>query len=204
MSIPVFKCVQGSVLPVRPRGELLKGWLPGTIVNFVLSDDGRYMDVDVAVKFPHKSSNGGCFTLNGSYELRADFDRRFANQNEISGMWTPDEHIQLTKNEENKILEFDENHQLSKMGQDITTVNFDGGCYRIYTFERYDNLYLETNGEQGGEIDWKTHIGENLGTSPRSLFTTLDNNVVDEVPSYRIGNYAQDENGKWFIFIVRR
>lgn len=204
MSIPVFKCVEGSVLPMRPRGQLLKGWLPGTIVNFVPSDDGRYMDVDVATKFPHKSSNGGLFTLNGSYELREGFDRRFANQNEPSGLWTADERIQFTKNEQNKILEFDENHQLSKMGEDITTVNFDGGCYKLYTFERYDNLYLETNGEQGGEIDWKSHVGENLGTSPRSLFTTLDNNVVDEVPSYRIGNYAQDENGKWFIFIVRR
>lgn len=202
--MPVFKCVEGSVLPVRPRGELLKGWLPGTIVNFVPSDDGRYMDVDVATKYPHKASNGGLFTLNGSYELRPGFDRRFANQNETSGMWTPDECIQFTKNEENKILEFDENHQVSKFGEDITTVNFDGGCYRIYTFEKYDNEYLESNGARGGEIDWKSRIGENLGTSPRSLFTTLDNNVIDELPSYRIGNYAQDENGKWFVFIVRR
>ena len=202
--MPVFKCVEGSVLPVRPRGELLKGWLPGTIVNFVPSDDGRYMDVDVATKYPHKASNGGLFTLNGSYELRPGFDRRFANQNETSGMWTPDECIQFTTNEENKILEFDENHQVSKFGEDITTVNFDGGCYRIYTFEKYDNEYLESNGARGGEIDWKSRIGENLGTSPRSLFTTLDNNVIDELPSYRIGNYAQDENGKWFVFIVRR
>lgn len=204
MSIPCFKCVQGSVLPVRPRGELLKGWLPGTIVNFIPSDDGKYLDVDVAAKYPNKSSNGGCFTLNGSYELLPGFDRRFPNQNEKSGLWTPDEHIQLTKNEQNKILEFDEYHQLSKMGEDITTVNFDGGCYRIYTFERFDNKYIESNGRIGGEINWKEHIGENLGTSPRSLFTSLDNNVIDELPSYRVGNYTQDENGKWFIFIVRR
>lgn len=204
MSIPVFKGVEGSVLPVRPRGQLLKGWLPGTIVNFIPSDDGRYMDVDVATKFPHKSSNGGCFTLNGSYELKQGFDKRFANQNEPSGLWTPDEYIQFTKNEENKILQFDSNYQLDKMGEDITTINFDGGCYRIYTFEKYDNKYIESNGKQGGEIDWKAHVGENLGTSPRSLFTTLQNNVIDELPSYRIGNFTQDENGKWFVFIVRR
>ena len=37
MSIPVFKQVVGSTLPMRPRGGMLKGWLPGTIVNFVNS-----------------------------------------------------------------------------------------------------------------------------------------------------------------------
>lgn len=204
MSIPVFKQVEGSLLPMRPRGDMLKGWLPGTIVNFIPSDDGKYLDVDLATKHPHKASNGGLFTLNGSYELSNKFDRRFANQNEPTGLWTPDEYIQYTKNEENMALEFDDMHQLSKMGKDITTVNFDGGCYKIYTFERYDNLYLETNGREGSEINWRQCVGETLGTSPRSLFTSLDNNVVDEVPSYRVGNYTQDENGKWYILIVRR
>lgn len=204
MSIPVFKHVEGSLLPMRPRGDMLKGWLPGTLVNFIPSKDGKFLDVDLAVKYPSKSSNGGLFTLNGSYELSPEFDRRFANQNEASGMWTPDEYIQYTKNEENKALEFDNANQLDKIGKDITTVNFDGGCYRIYTFEKYDNKYLETNGREGGEIDWHSHVGETLGTSPRSLFTSLDNNVVDELPSYRVGSYAQDENGKWYVLIVRR
>ena len=90
MSLPVFKVKEGSVLPLRPRGELLKGWLPGTIVNFIPSQDDKYMDIDLAVKYPHKSSNGGLFTMNGSYELTSLFDRRFANQNEPTGLWTPD------------------------------------------------------------------------------------------------------------------
>ena len=204
MSIPVFRAKEGSVLPLRPRGELLKGWLPGTIVNFIPSDDGRFIDCDVAAKYPHKASNGGMFTMNGSYDLGPGFDRRFANQNEPSGFWTPDEMIQYSKGEENFGIQFDRAGLVSKLGKDITTVNFDGGCFRVYTFERYDNEYLESEGASGGEINWRDHIGETLGTSPRSLFTSLDNNVIDEVPAYRVGNYAQDENGKWFIFIVRR
>lgn len=40
MSIPVFKLREGMVLPVRPRGKMLNGWLPGTVVNFVSSSDG--------------------------------------------------------------------------------------------------------------------------------------------------------------------
>jgi hypothetical protein len=57
------------------------------------------MDIDIATKFPQKSSNGGLFTINGSYELKSGFDRRFANQNEPTGLWTPDEMVQLSKNE---------------------------------------------------------------------------------------------------------
>ena len=204
MSIPVFRAKEGSVLPLRPRGELLKGWLPGTVVNFIPSDDGHFMDCDVAAKYPHRSSNGGMFTINGSYFLKTGFDRRFANQNEPTGLWTPDEMIQWTKGDENFGIDFDMNGLVNRIGKDITTVNFDGGCFRVYTFERYDNEYLESNGASGGEINWRDHIGETLGTSPRSLFTTLQNNVIDDVPAYRVGNYAQDENGKWFIFIVRR
>lgn len=142
--------------------------------------------------------------MNGSYHFLPGFDNRFPNQNEPSGFWTPDETIQYTKGEENYGIEFDHAGLVSRIGKDITTVNFDGGCFRIYTFERYDNEYLESNGASGGEINWKEHIGETLGTSPRSLFTSLDNNIIDEVPAYRVGNYAQDENGNWFIFIVRR
>lgn len=205
MSIPVFKQSQGSLLPMRPRGEMLKrGWIPGTIVNFIPSQDGKFLNVDLATSQPNKASNGGLFTLNGSYELTEHFDRRFANQNEPSGFWTPDEYIQYTKNEENQLLQFDELHQLEKMGKDITTINFDGGCYKIYTFQRYDNKYLESNGKEGGQINWYEHVGETLGTSPRSLFTSLDNNVVDELPSYRVGNYAKDEDGRWYVLIVRR
>lgn len=204
MSIPVFRAKEGGVLPVRPRGELLKGWLPGTIVNFIPSDDNHFMDCDVAIKYPHKSSNGGMFTMNGSYSFRTGFDRRFANQNEPSGLWTPDERIQWTKSEENFGIEFDGMGLVSGIGKDITTVNFDGGAFRIYTFERYDNDYLESEGTIGGEINWREHVGETLGTSPRSLFTTLDNNVIDDLPAYRVGNYAQDENGKWFVLMVRR
>ena len=204
MSIPVFKQVVGSTLPMRPRGGMLKGWLPGTIVNFVNSQDGNFLDVDLASNFPHKSSNGGLFTLNGSYELSSQFDRRFANNNESSGFWTPDEYIQYTKNEQNNLIQFDNSHQLQKIGKDITTVNFDGGCFRIYTFQKYDNEYLESNGASGGEINWNQHVGETVGTSPRSLFTSLDNNVIDEVPSYRVGKYSRDENGKQYILIVRR
>lgn len=204
MSIPVFRAKEGSTLPVRPRGELLKGWLPGTIVNFIPSDDNHFMDCDVAAKYPHKSSNGGMFTMNGSYDFRAGFDRRFANQNEPSGFWTPDERIQWAKNEENFGIEFDRMGLVSGIGKDITTVNFDGGVFRLYTFERYDNDYLELEGANGGEINWQEHVGETLGTSPRSLFTTLGNNIIDEVPAYRVGNYAQDDDGKWFVLIVRR
>ena len=204
MSIPVFRAKEGSVLPLRPRGEMLKGWLPGTVVNFIPSDDGRFMDMDLAAKYPHKASNGGLFTINGSYDLLSGFDRRFANINEPTGFWTPDEMVQYTKGEENLALEFDRQGLLARLGKDLTTVNYDGGCFRVYTFEQYDNEYLESGGASGGEINWREHIGETLGTSPRSLFTTLQNNVIDEVPAYRVGNYARDENGKWFIFIVRR
>ena len=204
MSLPIFRAKQGSLLPVRPRGQLLKGWLPGTVVNFIPSDDYRYMDVDVAAKYPNKASNGGMFTMNGSYEFKSTFDRRFANQNEPDGLWTPDERLQLVKNENNYEIEFDNNMQLSKYGKDIVTVNYEGGCFRVYTFERFDNEYIESNGHKGKEINWKEHIGETLGTSPRSLFTSLDNNIIHEVPAYRVGNFAQDQNGKWFIFIVRR
>jgi len=192
------------VLPLRPRGELLKGWLPGTIVNFIPSDDNRFLNCDIAAKYPHKASNGGMFTMNGSYFFKSGFDRRFANQNEPTGFWTPDEMVQLAKGEENLDLDFDSMGLVSRLGKDLTTVNFDGGCFRVYTFERYDNEFLESNGASGGEIDWREHVGETLGTSPRSLFTTLQNNVIDEVPSYRVGNYARDDNGKWFILIVRR
>ena len=204
MSLPVFKAKQGSVLPLRPRGQLLKGWLPGTIVNFIPSEDDKYMDIDLAVKYPHKSSNGGLFTMNGSYELTSLFDRRFANQNEPTGLWTPDETIQLTKSEQNFDIQFDNNLQLSKLGKDLTTVNYDGGCFRLYVFERYDNEFLQSNGQRGREINWHEHVGQTLGTSPRSLFTTLDNNVVDDRPSYRVGNYGIDQNGKHYLFIVRR
>lgn len=204
MSLPVFKAKQGAVLPLRPRGQLLKGWLPGTIVNFIPSEDDKYMDIDLAVKYPHKSSNGGLFTMNGSYELTSLFDRRFANQNEPTGLWTPDETIQLTKSEQNFDIQFDNNLQLSKLGKDLTTVNYDGGCFRLYVFERYDNEFLQSNGQRGGEINWHEHVGQTLGTSPRSLFTTLDNNVVDDRPSYRVGNYGIDQNGKHYLFIVRR
>lgn len=192
------------MLPLRPRGELLKGWLPGTIVNFIPSDDNRFLNCDIAAKYPHKASNGGMFTMNGSYFFKSGFDRRFANQNEPTGFWTPDEMVQLAKGEENLDLDFDSMGLVSRLGKDLTTVNFDGGCFRVYTFERYDNEFLESNGASGGEIDWREHVGETLGTSPRSLFTTLQNNVIDEVPSYRVGNYARDDNGKWFILIVRR
>lgn len=204
MSIPVFRYKQGSVLPLRPRGDLLKGWLPGTAVNFIPSDDNKFMNIDLASKYPHKASNGGLFTLNGSYQFRSGFDRRFANDNEPSGLWTPDEYVQLTKSDQNWAIQFDQNKQLSKIGRDITTVNFDGGCFKIYTFEKYDNDFLTSDGHSGGQINWREHVGQTLGISVRSLFTTLDNNVVDEVPSYRIGTYAKDQNDKWFVLIVRR
>ncbi|MBR4316158.1 MAG: hypothetical protein IKP65_04220 [Alphaproteobacteria bacterium] len=113
----------------------------------------------MAANYPDRASNGGMFTMIGSYEFKSSFDRRFANQNEPDGLWTPDETLQLAKNENNRELEFDENMQLSKIGKDIVTVNYDGGCFRVYTFERFDNEYIESNGSKGKEINWKEHIG---------------------------------------------
>lgn len=206
MSIPVFKMRDGVSLSARPMGQMLKGWLPGTIVNFVqLEDqDGKYLGVDWASKQPNAVGAGG-FTINGSYEFKNNFDFRFANDNEPSGFWTPDQMIKYTKSEQNYTLQFDvENHQLSKMGKDITTINFDGGVFRIYTFEKYDNEYIESNGKRGKEIDWKSKVGTLLGCSSRSLFTTEENNVLSEIYEYRIGGIYKDENGKQYIYAVRR
>jgi hypothetical protein len=89
------------------------------------------------------------------------------------------------------------------MGKDLTTINFDGGIYRVYTFEKYDNEYLNSNGEKGKEINWEEHVGELCGCSPRSLFTTLDNNVLNNPCEYRIAGVYRDDNNKKYIWIVR-
>ena len=98
MSIPVFRLREGMVLPVTPKGKMLNGWLPGTVVNFVPSNNGT-LEVDWASENPNNIGCGG-FTINGSYDLLNGFDFRFANQNEESGFWTPDERVRYAKGEE--------------------------------------------------------------------------------------------------------
>ncbi len=203
MSIPVFKLREGMVIPVKPKGKMLNGWLPGTIVNFVQSDSND-LCVDWASEYPNNVGICG-FTINGSYDLLDNFDFRFANQNEKSGFWTADEVVKYAMSEENYALDFDNvNKQLTRQGKDLCSIVYEGGCFRIYTFERYDNEYIVSNGASGGEIDWKAKTGKLLGVSPRSLFTSDDNNVIDELLEYRVGNFCQDEYGKWYIYAVRR
>lgn len=206
MSLPVFRLRDGTTLPCKPIGQMRKGWIPGTLINYIqLEDDnGKYLGCDWATKQPDVGGIGG-FTINGSYELKNGFDFRFANNNESSGMWTPDEGIIFSKSEENYTLEFEKiNHQLQKEGKDTTTINYEGGCFRIYTFEKYDNEYITSNGVKGGEIDWKSKVGTLLACSVRSLFTTEENNVLTELLEYRIGGFYKDEHGKEYIYAVRR
>lgn len=203
MSRAVFRIHDGATIPAIPSGNLLNGWIAGTVVNFVYNTEGKYVYVDWAAKFPNKVGAGG-FLINGSYILKSSFDFKFANDNEPSGLWTPDETLQYTKGEENLSLEFDNKKQLSVLGKGITSVNFDGGCFKIYTFEKYDEEYLQSNGASGREIDWNAHIGELLGVSSRSLFTTFENSVLDEPYEYRIAGYYQDDIGKQCVLAVRR
>ena len=206
MSLPIFRLRDGATLPVRPSGDMLKGWLPGTIVNFIQNEDdesGHYLKVDLACKYPSKVGAGG-FTINGSLQLQKDFDFRYANNNEKSGFWTADECLQNTKGEQNYALEFDMNHQLQRMGKDLTTINYQSGVFKIYTFEKYDNEYINSDGLVGGQIDWKSKVGTLMGISPRSLFTSFDNNVCEDLSEYRVGGFYKDENGKEFIYAVRK
>ena len=204
MSLPIYRLKQGDTVQVIPTGDMLNGWIPGTIVNFVQSENklGTYLSVQLASKSKKLKESCG-FTLNGSCQLNNMFDYRFANDNEKSGRWTPDQNLAYTKSEQNYTLQFDENKQLSRSGNGITTINFDGGIFGIYTFEKYDNEYIESNGEKGKEIIWEDHVGELCGCSPRSLFTTLDNNVLKNPCEYRIGGVYYDQNNKKYIWIVR-
>jgi len=199
MSKPVFKITDSAKVPAVPSGDLLYGWIPGTIVNFVKGTDKKSLTVDKAHKFTNKQGVGG-FLINGSYSLKGSFPFAFANNNERSGKWTPDEMVQLSKSEENIELVYDE--LLSSQGKGLTTVNYDGGCFKVYTFEKYDNAYINSNGQSGNVINWDNHIGELCGCSPRSLFTTIDNNVLVSPIEYRIGGKFKDEQGE-YIYIVR-
>ena len=202
MSKPVFKLCVGNTLPAIPDGDLLKGWLPGTIVNFVYSTENKYPHICLASAMTDVCGVGG-FLINGSAEFLNGFDRMFANDNESSGLWTPDEMVQLAKPDENTVQTFDSNSQLEKLGKGLVAVNFDGGLFKFYVYEKYDNDYIESNGETGGEIDWQSKIGTLFGCSPRSLFTSIDNNVCVEPMEYRVGGIFSDENGK-YILAVRR
>lgn len=206
MSIPVHRLSTPPTIQAKPVGKMLNGWLPGTIINYVYDEDNKYLAIDhasaCAQRYPKLDGVGG-FVINGSYELKNGFDFRFPNDNEKSGRWTPDEMVQLTKSEENKELSFDDQHLLAKCGKDLTTVVFEGGCFKLYTFEKYDNEYINSNGTSGGQIDWKAQIGQLFGCSPRSLFTTIQNNVCLYPMEYRIGGIFKDELGE-FIYMVRK
>ena len=206
MSIPIQRITVGATLPIKPVGEMLKGWLPGTIVNFYPDTDirnNKYLCADWASKFPNNVGAGG-FTMNGSLRLNNNFNFKYANDNEPNGLWSADEQIQFTKGEENLALEFDSNKQLSYMGKNITTINFDGGVFKIYTFEKYDEDYLSSDGASGDIVDWESNIGKLMGISSRSLFTTDENSVISEPYEYRVGGVFTDENGKKYVVGVRR
>lgn len=206
MSIPIYRLSSPPTIQAKPSGRMLNGWLPGTIINYVYDEDGKYLAIDHAAacseRVPDLDGVGG-FVINGSYELKQGFDFRFPNDNEKSGYWTPDEMVLLTKSEENKELTFDNNGLLDKCGKDLTTVVFEGGCFKLYTFEKYDNEYINSNGQSGGEINWKAYIGQLFGCSPRSLFTSLDNNVCMSPMEYRLGGIFKDELGE-FLYMVRK
>lgn len=202
MSIPIMRLRQGATLPVKPTGDMLKGWLPGTLVNFVQGKDGHYLTVDLAINIKNKKGCGG-FTVNGSYNLKNNFDFRFANDNQ-KGFWTPDQNVYLSKSEQNYGFQIDSSKKTFIQGKDLTTINFDGGVFRIYTYQKYDNEYIQSNGQRGGQINWKNHVGQLFGCSCRSLFTTLQNNVLDQPCEYRIGGIYEDQFGKTYIVGVRR
>lgn len=199
MSKPIFRITDSSKIQAIPSGDLLYGWIPGTIVNFVQGSNKKYLTIDKAHKHPNKQGVGG-FLLNGSYNLKGSFPFAYANDNERSGKWTPDEMIQRAKSEENIELVYDD--LLERQGNGLVTVNYDGGCFKVYTFEKYDKNYLSTKGQSGSQIVWEDHIGELCGCSSRSLFTTLDNNVLVSPIEYRIGGKFKDEQGE-YIYIVR-
>ena len=202
MSKPVFRISNGVTLNAKVSGQLLNGWLAGTLVNIVNGDD-KYVTIDVATVKKNVQGAFG-FTLNGSLNLRNDFDYKFPNNNEKGRFWTSDESMYLSKFEENKVLNFDKkDHQLTEMGNGVVTINYDGGCFKIYTYEKYDETYLSSNGQSGKEIDWESHVGESLGCSSRNLFTTLDNNVLDTPLCYRLGGIFTEENGEKYILIIR-
>lgn len=203
MSKPVFRISNGITLNAKVSGQLLNGWLAGTLVNIVNGYDNKYITIDVATVKKDVQGVFG-FTLNGSLNLRNDFDYKFPNNNEKGKFWTSDESMYLSKFEENKVLNFDKkDHQLTEMGNGVVTINYDGGCFKIYTYEKYDETYLSSNGQSGKEIDWESHIGESLGCSSRNLFTTLDNNVLDAPLCYRLGGIFTEENGEKYILIIR-
>lgn len=203
MSKPVFRISNGVTLNAQVSGKLLNGWLAGTLVNIVNGYDNKYITIDVATVKKDVQGVFG-FTLNGSLNLRNEFDYKFPNNNERGKFWTSDESMYLSKFEENKVLNFDKkDHQLTEMGNGIVTINYDGGCFKIYTYEKYDETYLSSNGQSGKEIDWESHIGESLGCSSRSLFTTLDNNVLKTPLCYRLGGIFSDENGEKYILIIK-
>jgi hypothetical protein len=202
MSKAVIRICDGQNIVCKVSGELLKGWLPGTIVQAVKGKDKKYITIDVASKAPNKRGVLG-FVMNGSYSLKSGFDIFYPNQNEKGEVWTADENVKLAKSDENDVLNFDnQDKMLSEMGKGFVSVSYDGGCFKVYTFERYSNKYIETNGLEGKEIKWEDHIGELIGCSSRNLFTTLDNNIVDEPLNYRIAGVFNDENGK-YILITR-
>lgn len=203
MSIPIMRLRDGATLPVKPSGDMLKGWLPGTLVNYVQGKDGHYLTVDLASNMRDKKGCGG-FTVNGSYSLRNNFDFRFANDNQKNGIWTSDQNVYLSKSEQNFDFQVDSSKKTFIQGKDLTTINFDGGVFRIYTYQKYDNEYIQSNGQKGGVIDWQSHIGQLFGCSCRSLFTTLQNNVLDQPYEYRIGGVYEDQNGKKYIVGVKR
>ena len=74
MSIPVFRVINGNTFAVKPAGNMLRGWLPGTIVNFVEGTDNKYVSVDWVSKYPNKVGAAG-FTINGSLRLNNNFDK---------------------------------------------------------------------------------------------------------------------------------
>ena len=206
MSSPIYKLRDTSTIQAKPTGQLLKGWLPGTIVNYVYDKENKYLAIDKAsacmTKNPDLIGVGG-FLPNGSYELKSNFDFRYPNNNEKTGYWTPDEVVNLAKSEENKTLIFDNQHLLDKSGKGLTTVIFESGCFKLYVYEKYDNDYLNSNGQQGNQIDWKSQIGQLFGCSPRSLFTSLDNNVCKSAMQYRLGGVFKDELGE-YLYMIRK
>ena len=193
---------RGDELSCEPVGNMVTtGFLPGTFVRFMPNEPKRSPGAVATIDRCGSHEWAVGFTMTGSQHLNHNFNFKYANDNEKTGLWTTDESTQLIPSDANSEVSFDENNQLSRMGSGIVTVNLnDTGIHRFYVWEKFNKAYRDSDGALGGALDYTQRPGyPSLYVSDRGLLTIEKEYVGSQPITFVLASQGEDNDGKFLV-----